>query len=305
MNAQFQMTQFALSDLVNLAKNSTAEQMALGKTQVEELTAVLRQMMVQLNESRGALNESTEESMNRVSQVLTVVVNDLASKVGDLSEKMGKTLEENANRATTAASEVVQQASAWSAKSSDQLEQVLQQQQSHLRNVREVEASLMSALELFNDSVNRYATSNAGLEQIAHEVSAMATAAAGAAHSTQESQKAIQQVATQAAGQVAKLADANQEQQKVWDKIRDRMVQYEEVFTKADRSAASVLKQLTQAANSFHGITREKYDDLVNLFDEHVSAAVHKLGGSVAELSDSLDDLNDNLDKRKNDGRRT
>jgi methyl-accepting chemotaxis protein len=42
MNAQFQTTQSALNELINFARNSTADQMALGKTQVEELTAVLR-----------------------------------------------------------------------------------------------------------------------------------------------------------------------------------------------------------------------------------------------------------------------
>ncbi len=40
MNAQFQTTQSALSELINFAKNSTADQMALGRNQVEELTGV-------------------------------------------------------------------------------------------------------------------------------------------------------------------------------------------------------------------------------------------------------------------------
>ncbi len=47
MNGQFQITLSALNDLVKFAKDSTAEQIALGKTQVEDLTAVLRGLMVQ------------------------------------------------------------------------------------------------------------------------------------------------------------------------------------------------------------------------------------------------------------------
>lgn len=51
MNSQFQTTQSAMADLVGLVKNLTLEQMALGKSQVEELTNVQRQLMVQLNET--------------------------------------------------------------------------------------------------------------------------------------------------------------------------------------------------------------------------------------------------------------
>jgi hypothetical protein len=42
MNVQSQMTQSALKELVNLAKSSTVEQMALGKSQVEDCTAPLQ-----------------------------------------------------------------------------------------------------------------------------------------------------------------------------------------------------------------------------------------------------------------------
>jgi hypothetical protein len=107
MNGQFQMTQSALTELVNLAKTSTVEQMALGKTQVEELTNVLRQLMVQLNETANA-------STTRMSQALGALVTDLSSKVTELNSQMSATLEENASRTTSAASLVIDQASAWS-----------------------------------------------------------------------------------------------------------------------------------------------------------------------------------------------
>ncbi len=49
----------------------------------------------------------------------------------------------------------------------------------------------MSALELFNDSHSQYTLLNAGLNKIAGEVNAMASAAASAAHSAIESQRAL------------------------------------------------------------------------------------------------------------------
>lgn len=298
MNSQFQLTQTTLSDVVMLAKNSAVEQMSIGKTQVEELTAVLRQMMVQLNETANT-------STSRMTQALTTLVTDLSSKVASLNQQMATTVEENARRASDAASAVIEQAGAWSAQHSQQLEAILKQQKTHLQNVKEVESSLMSALELFNDSVAQYAGLNNALQKTAAEAAAMATAAAGAAHSTQEAQSALQQVALQATSQVSRLSEANRSQQEVWDAIRKRMEQFRDVFTQTEKSAGNLLAQLATATDGHLRVTNQRYDDLLRTFDEHFSAAVSKLGGSVRELSECLDELNESISSAKvhNDGR--
>ncbi|HXX24464.1 MAG TPA: hypothetical protein VEO19_15060 [Terriglobia bacterium] len=299
MNAQFQRTQSALDDLVNRAKNAAVEQMALGRTQVEELTNVLRLMMVQLNETANT-------STNRMTQALGALVVDLSTKVADLNSQMAKSVEENASRASSAASAVIQQAGVWSSKSNEQLEQILERQKAHLQNVREVESSLMSALELFNDSVRQYATLNSALQKTASEASSTATAAAGAARSTQESQKALQQVAAYAAAQVDRLAEANRAQQEAWESIRLRMEQYRNLFAQVEKSASAVLNQIAQGANAHLSVTAQRYDSLVKAFDEHISSAVQKLGGSVGELSEFLEDMNQSIQefRRGGDGRR-
>ena len=286
MNIKFEMAQAALAEVVSLAKNSAVEQMALGKTQVEELTNVLRQMMVQLNETAST-------STSRMTQALGALVADLSSKVTDLNSQMAKSVEANATRAASAASVVIDQASAWSAKSNEQLDQILQQQKAHLQNVQEVEASLMSALELFDQSVRQYATLNSALQKTASEAGAMATAAAGAARSTHESQKAFQQVAAHSAAQVERLGEANRAQQEVWESIRGRMEQYRNVFAQADKLAAGVLSQIAQGASAHIEVTAQKYDSLVKVFDEHMSVVVQKLGGSVEELREYMEDLSE------------
>ena len=91
MNAQFMGTQTAMTELVNLAKSSTAEQLALGKTQVEDLTNVLRQFMLHMNETAGS-------SVNQMAATLTSVVHDLSNKVSELGVKMAETLHKNAEQ---------------------------------------------------------------------------------------------------------------------------------------------------------------------------------------------------------------
>ncbi|MGH9773076.1 MAG: hypothetical protein ACRD4Q_15480, partial [Candidatus Acidiferrales bacterium] len=100
VKVQSEMTQSALTDLVNLAKSSTVEQMALGKSQVEDLTAVLRQFMVQMNETAGT-------SVTQMAATLTGVVHDLSTKVAGLGQQMSATMQENTSKATSAASAVV------------------------------------------------------------------------------------------------------------------------------------------------------------------------------------------------------
>jgi hypothetical protein len=300
MNGQFSATQATLSDLVNLAKTSTAEQLALGKSQVEDLTGVLRQMMVQLN-------DTATTSTNQMAQALTLLVSDLSTNVRELNEKMAKAIEENARSATGAASTVIDQATQWSAKSSEQLDQILKQQQSHLENVRQVEATLMTTLELFNDSVTQYATLNSGLRHTASESAAMATAAAGAAKSSQETHQALQRILVDANAQVERIAEASRAQQAAWDGIRERMEQYRNLFAQTEGSAAKLFTQLGQATNSQLEMTHQKYDKLLQVFDQNISTAVQKLGASVNELGEFLEDLNESIAKYggNTDGRRS
>jgi len=290
MNAQFMGTQTAMAELVNLAKNSTAEQLALGKTQVEDLTNVLRQFMVQMNESAGS-------SVNQMAATLTGVVHDLSSKVNELGLKMAETLHKNAEEATSTAATVVDRADKWSSKNAEQLEHLIGQLETHSTNTKEIEHTLMATLGLFNSSLSQYASLNAGLNKIANEVNAMASAAAGAAHSATESQRSLQQISVQTGSQLEHLAEANQRQQAVWTGIQDSMKQFQMIFGQTERSASELLNQISGHTTSYIEVTKKGYDEVVRAADEHFSQAAKKLKASVNELDEYLQDLMETLAK--------
>ena len=112
MNAQSEATQRMLGEVVTLARDSTAEQMRLGRTQVDELNSVLRALMLQLN-------ESADSSVARMNAALTAVVSGLSQQVGELSDKMTSSVVETAGLATGAANDVIARASEWSSKSAN------------------------------------------------------------------------------------------------------------------------------------------------------------------------------------------
>jgi signal transduction histidine kinase len=292
VKAQSEMTQTALNDLINLAKSSTAEQMALGKSQVEDLTAVLRQFMVQMNETAGT-------SVTQMAATLTSVVHDLSTKVADLGQQMATTMQENTDKATSAASVVVEQAGAWSARSAEQLTQLLETQKSHLTNIKDVDGALESALALFNDSLGRYTALNADLGKIGGDINANAVAVAGATRSMQETQKAVQQVAAYAASQLERLGEENLNQKEVWESIHGSMEQYRNVFAQTEKAAGELLAQITRNLSSHIDLTKQGYEHLVAAADDHFKAATQKLGASVNELDEYLQDLIDLLGKGK------
>ena len=151
MNAQFQSSQTALTELVSLARNTTVEQMALGKTQVEELTAVLRGLMTQMH-------QATDTSVNHITTTLTVVVHDLSTRVTELVQQMSQTVTASAGEATGVARAVIERADQWSTRSAEQLAQLLEKHHSQLDRVQDVQRTLDVSLVQFKEMLTEYTT---------------------------------------------------------------------------------------------------------------------------------------------------
>lgn len=300
VRVQSEMTQTALSELISQAKSSAADQMALGRSQVEDLTAVMRQFMIQMNETAGA-------SVTQMASTLTGVVHDLSVRVTDLGAQMATAMRENSEKTSHAASAVVEQAETWSARSTAQLSELLEEHKKHLTNVRDVDSALESALGLFNDSLERYAALNADLRKIGADINANAVAVAGATHSMQETQKSVQQVAAYAATQIERLGEANRAQTEVWASIHGSMEQYKKLFNETEKTTRELLMQIMKHLDSHLDLTKRGYEQLVATADNHFKAATQRLGSSVAELDEYLQDLTESLaqGRGKNDGRRS
>jgi hypothetical protein len=216
MNAQFQGTQAALTDVVNFARSSTTEQMALGKSQVEELAQVLRALMVQLQETTGT-------SVSSMTAALTGVVHDLSNRVEGLSERMANTMTHTSGQATAAATTVVEQARNWSERNATQLAELLQRHEGQMGRIEELRSILDSTLVRFRDGVGEYSGATVELRKVSTEVSLAVKSAAEAAATMRDAQRSLQEVATQSATQVTQLAEANRKQahlQREWAMLR-------------------------------------------------------------------------------------
>jgi DNA repair exonuclease SbcCD ATPase subunit len=292
MNTQFQATQGALNELVGFARSSTAEQMALGKTQVEELTAVLRQLMVQMNETAGA-------SVSRMAATLTAVVHDLSTKVTQLGEQMTQSMVESASRASGVATAVVEQANNWSTRSAEQLAQLLERHQAHLGRIEDLRGALDATLVEFKEGIQQYAAVTADLRKVSIDANAVTAHAAEATKTMRGVQEAVQHVATLSTTQVEHLAEANRQQEESWRRIQESMRQYQQVFAQVDKTAGELLTQISQHLRDYTATSRQGLEGVVKVSNELIESAVQRLGASINELEEYLEDLTETLGKAR------
>lgn len=279
MNAQFQTSQTALTELVSFARNTTVEQVALGKTQVEELTAVLRGLMTQMH-------QATDTSVHQITTTLTAVVHDLSTRVTELGQQMSQTVTASAGEATGAARDVIEKAGQWSTRSAEQLAQLLEKHYSQFDRVQDVQGTLDATLVQFKGTLTEYATVTRNLSQIATQTSAMVTAAAGSTKAIQEAGAALEHVAQLAASQVDSF--------KV---IVGSMQRYEEVFRRVEDAAGKLLVQIDQHLRNYQETTQDGFDKLTSTANGFISDATSKLGVTVQDLDEHLEHLTDILER--------
>jgi hypothetical protein len=277
MNAQFQTSQTALTELVSFARNTTVEQVALGKTQVEELTAVLRGLMTQMH-------QATDTSVNHITTTLTAVVHDLSTQVMELGQQMSQTVTASAGEATGAARDVIETAGQWSTRSAEQLAQLLEKHHSQLDRVQDVQGTLDATLVQFKGTLTEYATVTRHLSQIATQTSAMVTAAAGSTKAIQEAREAIEHGAQLAASQVDRFKT-----------IVDNMQHYEAIFKRVEDAAGKLFGQIDQHLRNYQETTQDGFNNLTSTANDLFANASSRLGKTVDELDEHLQDLTEIL----------
>lgn len=286
MNTQNQVTQTALSELVTFAKNSAAEQMALGQTQVEDLTNVLRSMLVQIEQATGS-------SVNNMGAALTALMADLSSKVLELTDQTRASMMQTSQASADAANSVLKNASDWTSTSQDQLAALIEKHTNQLSTADRLRASLDESATRFSAAASQFNSILAKLQQVSTDAGTCTTAMSGAAKSVRDSQEGLQRVAGLSSSQVEKLSMAGTAQEELLGRISQAMSQYQLTFAKVETSASALLQTLEHNLAQHLELCKRGYESLVKVSDEHFASATQRLGASVDELSEYLQDLSD------------
>jgi hypothetical protein len=284
MNRQFAANQTIMNDLIGLAKNSTAEQIQQGQAHVQDLTNVLKELMVQLQEKTG-------ESLGSVEKVLATVTLDVSQKVSDLSLQMASVIEETSGRSTLAAKQVIEQASTVSARSAEQLERLLERHASEVARVEDLTLLLDGTLKGFVESIGHYEQVTETLRRLAAEANITLTSISRISNEVRQSQEAVTKTSSFVASQIDSLKAMNQGQKETWGSIRDSMAQYESTFSRVEKQAKELLAQIGGFLQNYSSTTEEHFNKLGTMASNHISDATGRIAGSIDELRDYLDDL--------------
>jgi hypothetical protein len=292
MNAQFHVTQSGLNELLTLARTSTAEQMALGKSQVEELTGLMRGLMAQLHESAGL-------SVTNMTAALTAVVHDLSTKVDELGQRMAGAVADSAQQATGAAHIILERANAWSASNTEQLAELLARHRSHVRQVEDVRDTLDTTLVRLREALGHYTAVTADLKSTATDLKAVAVAAAAATKSMKEASETAQRVVSLTEKQADRLAESLRHQDEAWQKMQGSLRQYQQVFGQVETAASQLFMQIDHSLHNYREVVKQGFEEVVQVADGHFKNAVQHLGASIGDLDEALQYLNEILEQAR------
>jgi hypothetical protein len=288
MNSQNQTTQAALTELVSFAKTSATEQMALGRSQIEDLTNVLRSMLTQIEQATGS-------SVNSMGAALAALMADLSSKVVELTDQSRTSMVQTSQASADAAKSVIKDATDWSLASKEQFAALIERHTSQLATADRLTGSLEEAATRFTSASSQFNSILTRLQQISTDASTCTTAMSGAAKSVKDSQDGLQRVAGLSSTQVEKLSLAGREQQEFIGRITQTMQQYEQTFAKVETSASSLLKTLDRNLSQHLELCKKGYESLVEVSNNHFVNATERLGSTVDELGEYLQDFSEVL----------
>lgn len=292
MNTQSSQTQTDLQALINMARNSTVEQIALGKSQVEVLTNVLRELMTQLRETANT-------SVNDMTLKLTFVTQNLSEKITQLGEQMAGVMQKTSDDTTKAANDVVQKAGDWSNKSSAQLDQLIEKYQSQLELTSDLKNELNTTLLRFNDSIGKYGQVTTDLKQVTGDVNITVSLMTQASENIKQTNESLKTIAGFTRDQIQGMQEANKDQRELGDQIHHSMEQYGKTFQQVENSAKALLNEITEQLKNYYKLTEDNFKELVKVSNDHLSSAVSGLADSVADLNDLLNELHAKLNKVK------
>ncbi|MBI2571453.1 MAG: hypothetical protein HYV63_30970 [Candidatus Schekmanbacteria bacterium] len=292
-SSMVQMTrevQEMLEALARHARESAEAERARGRKIAEDLGGVSEDLMARLQ-------GTTATSVERVGSSLAEAAERFKAEAAEMADLMKTSLLESGTKVIGAADRVVDRVETWSTQSHSQLARVFGQQESQLGRIEEVRKTLDDLLHRFPHAIEQHGRLASELVRVAALVKEAAETAAQAAALMREAQPSFQQVSVAAASQVRDLAAANGQQQETWMRIEASMGRYQVVFGEVEAKAGAIIGQINQGLRDYMEASRDGFDQLVRISDEHLKNAVSRLGQSVGELDDHLQDLNEALDR--------
>lgn len=290
MNSQFSATGSALNELMSMARRTAADEATHHENHLEQMTTVVGDII-------GKLQDHAGESVDFMEKTMAVITCDMSRKMTELSVQMASVVEKISEQSAGNARQLLDHAGTLTARSAEQLTQLLESHSAEMAKVDDLKAVLGGVLRQFADSAGRYGEMTDNLEKLTSEVNASISSLAGITKSVVESQKVATRFLSSSSEQMEFLKGFSREQQEVWDHIVSSMTQYETVFHKVEGHAKELLSQIARHLGGYTTVTEKHFNLLTTTADNFIAQASGRLSGSIDELGEQLDELHNTVTK--------
>ena len=264
MNSKFAGTQEALTEVINLNKVLTTQQITEGSAELKKMVSNLDGSMSIIETRFAELSTTIQKSIDGSAEKSSQAAIGIIAKVGELNQQ-----------------------------SVEKFMEVLSKHEGQLDRVDLLKEKLESAVEEFGTYVTGYNEINAGMRYVAEDVKIAMNSLSTSVQKMKESQDSIKQVAELAAKHVEELNTSQELQVETWENIETSMDSYRKVFKEVETSASHVLSDITRHLQEFSSATQDHFNKTVTVANDHVEKAVGKLSQAIDELTFKLDDLSE------------
>jgi ABC-type transporter Mla subunit MlaD len=284
MNAQFGEMQAAFSTIIESAGQSTSEQMRTGREQSEALTALMKGMMVRMQ-------ESADQNLGTVRTQLTLVVSDLAERIGTLSQDMMAAADNVAKQAQTSANQVIDQTGEWSEATAKRLERLLANIEVRSSEFQNAGQSLMKARDFLAEVISQNSGALGQMADASRQVQAYSTGLAGQT----DALKGISQLQSQVTAQLREasgtLRASGDQNEKLLAEYRRTFMEYRSVIDGLDQSLSKILGAIQAGLRDYNQSIENNFQEIVKISNPMISEASSFLHTQIEELSGQLEEL--------------
>ncbi len=284
MNTQFANLQAAFRVIIEKAKQSTSDQMKIGREQTEALTALMNGLMLRMQ-------ESADQNFGSVRAQLTLVVSDLAEKVGGLSRDMMAAADNVAKQAQDSANQVVAQTGAWSEATAKRLEALLANIEARSRDFQEAGKSLLQAKEFLGDVIAQNAGALGRMAEASRKVEAYSTGLAAQTDGLKGVSQLQLQITTQLRETSGGLKASIEQNEKTLAEYRRSFADYRSVIDEMDQSLGRILSTIQAGLRDYNQSIENNFKEIVKISSPMISEASSLVSAQIEELSGQLEEL--------------
>lgn len=297
MNVQSKESQTKMSEVLESLDAAISKQSSAGQEHLSRLATTMELVIDKLqnaaSESSTTLSSSVasmiqqlKEGFSEQSAEMVRRNEELASLMRMMMEQVQSSLNQSSSSVSSTAQTLMERSSEFTTKAADQLNSLLDQQTLNAKAIVDARASLNDALNIFREAISEGAATLDGMGLASSSVKD----GMSILNNTLKNLEGTQDKATD----LVSLVDRNANNlSSVIDSQAEIVTKYESIVRELDRSLSSVLTQVTSSIENYSSRVKTSLQETLSQFDNHLTNATAKLGGTVQDLSESLEELVD------------